>query len=610
MSYEFYTAKEIRPAGWLLRQLKIEAVGLAGNLDKVWPDVRDSAWIGGSREGWERVPYWLDGFIPLSYLLCDDDMIARVKKYIDAILSRQEDDGWICPCPPEGRSTYDMWALMLISKVLTVYYDCSGDERIPEVLKKATRNFYDLLKAGVIKLFNWGKYRWFEEFVALEFLNKRYHEDWICDLARLLKEQGADYAALTEKWKRPLNRWTFDTHIVNIAMMLKYEAVSCGLLGDKYTGIADQLYAVLEKFNGTPVGTFTGDECLSGLSPIQGTELCAVVEEMYSCELLYAKTGNKIWAERLETVAFNALPAAISDDMWAHQYDQMSNQISCTRFPGKAIFRTNGSEAHLFGLEPNYGCCTANFGQGWPKLATSAFMRRGRTILSAIPLPSILETAVGGVGVKITLETDYPFKNNFIYHIDTNAPVKMNFKIRVPSFAKNLTVNGEPVKVKGGYLDFDRTWQGITEIRVTYEVTPEIKGRPNGLKCVRAGSLIFSLPIKYKNVTYEYIKKDVERKLPYCDYEYIGESDWQYGIAGNELNLEYREGDDCPFSSEHPRVVLKANLVPVNWGYEDGYDTVCAKKPADTRPVGEVVEKELYPYGCAKLRMTEMPLKK
>lgn len=610
MSYEFFTSKEIRPAGWLLQQLKIEADGLVGNLDKVWPDVRDSAWIGGAREGWERVPYWLDGFIPLSYLLRDDDMIARAKKYIDAILSRQEDDGWICPCPPEARSTYDMWALMLISKVLTVYYDCSGDERIPEVLKRATRNFYDLLKAGEIKLFNWGKYRWFEEFIALEYLNKRYHEDWICELARLLKEQGADYAALTEKWKRPLNRWTFDTHIVNIAMMLKYEAVSCGLLGDKYTGIADKLYAVLKKFNGTPVGTFTGDECLSGLSPIQGTELCAVVEEMYSCELLYAATGNKIWAERLETVAFNALPAATSDDMWAHQYDQMSNQINCVRFPGKAIFRTNGSEAHLFGLEPNYGCCTANFGQGWPKLTTAAFMRRERTIISAVPLPSILETAVGGVGVKITLETDYPFRNVFIYRVETNAPVKMKLKIRVPSFAKNLIVNGEPTAVKGGYLVFDRTWQGITEVRVQYEVTPVIEGRPNGLKCVRAGSLVFALPIKYKKVTYEYIKKDVERKLPYCDYEYVGESDWQYSFVGNKLNLEYREGDDYPFSSKHPRVVLKAKLVPVNWGYEDGYDTLCAKKPASARPIGEETEKELYPYGCAKLRMTEMPLKK
>ena len=104
--WSFYTAKEIRPEGWLRRQLEIEAEGLTGNLDKVWPDVRDSAWIGGSREGWERVPYWLDGFVPLAYLLENEDMIQRAKKYIDAILSSQRESGWICPCAEEEIPEY------------------------------------------------------------------------------------------------------------------------------------------------------------------------------------------------------------------------------------------------------------------------------------------------------------------------------------------------------------------------------------------------------------------------------------------------------------------------------------------------------------------------
>ena len=68
-TWNFYTAKELHPEGWVRRQLEIQAEGLSGNLDKVWRDVRDSAWIGGTAEGWERVPYWLDGFIPLAYLL-------------------------------------------------------------------------------------------------------------------------------------------------------------------------------------------------------------------------------------------------------------------------------------------------------------------------------------------------------------------------------------------------------------------------------------------------------------------------------------------------------------------------------------------------------------
>ena len=159
--WHFFTANEIKPSGWTKQQLLIQANGLSGNLDKVWRDVRDSAWIGGSAEGWERVPYWLDGFIPLAYLLDDEDMKARAKKYIDAIISYQKEDGWICPCPDERRARYDTWALLLLSKVLCVYYDCSRDERIPDVLYRALKNYYELLKNGDILLFDWGKYRWY-----------------------------------------------------------------------------------------------------------------------------------------------------------------------------------------------------------------------------------------------------------------------------------------------------------------------------------------------------------------------------------------------------------------------------------------------------------------
>jgi hypothetical protein len=109
-----FSPKEYRPAGWLARQLRIQADGLSGNLDRIWPDIRDSAWIGGNRDGWERVPYWLDGFIPLAYLLRDKDLKKRAKKYIDGILERQCEDGWICPCALEARKDYYPWAYELI----------------------------------------------------------------------------------------------------------------------------------------------------------------------------------------------------------------------------------------------------------------------------------------------------------------------------------------------------------------------------------------------------------------------------------------------------------------------------------------------------------------
>ena len=597
--WNFYTSKELKPVGWLKRQLEIQAAGLSGNLDKIWPDVRDSAWIGGSREGGERVPYWLDGFIPLAYLLEDADMIGRARKYIDAILAAQKADGWICPCEENERRTYDTWAVLLISKVLKVYYDCSGDERIPEALYRVLKNYYKLLSSGEIRLFGWGKARWFEGFIAIDFTYEKYPEAWLPDLARILKEQGEDYKKLTDRWKRPLNQWTFETHIVNLAMMLKAEAVSHKLLGNTYTDEAEMLRTVLDEYNGTPVGLFTGDECLSGRSPIQGTELCAVVEQMYSYELLYACTGDSKWAERLEVLAFNALPATISDDMWTHQYVQLSNQIACEKFPGKSLFRTNGPEAHLFGLEPNFGCCTANFNQGWPKLALSTFMHSENEVISVMPVPSQLKTA----DKTITVTTNYPFENSVTYSVEANCD--FTFTARIPSFATNVKINGN--QAESGTASFAIKAGENKKITLTFEAKPEFIKRPHNLFSVKCGSLVFSVPIETEYKMHEYTADGVERKFPYCDYELIPKSKWNYAYSSESLTAESRGVSEIPFSSKNPPMVIKAKVKEIEWGLEDGYETVCAKVPESTAPISPEQEIELHPYACTKLRMTELP---
>ena len=601
----FFTSDEVKPDGWLKRQLRIQADGLSGNLHKVWRDVRDSAWIGGDAESWERVPYWLDGFVPMAYLLEDEELIATARKYMDAILSFQREDGWICPCAEENILTYDTWAVQLISKTLLVYYRCSGDERVPDALYRVMRNYYDLLSSGKIKLFKWGKARWFEALFAVDFLYGRTREPWLLDLTRILREQGTDYTKLTERWKRPLNRWTFETHIVNMAMMLKAEALTCRVTGEEYRNTAEDLRRVLYDYNGTPVELFTGDECLSGLSAIQGTELCSVAELMFSYETLYAATGDTKWAERLEILAFNAFPATFSDDMWAHQYDQTSNQINAVRFPGRSLFRTNKTDANMFGLEPEYGCCTANLSQGWPKFILCAFAKlengSGFVIENVIPVPAALNTD----GVNIRVYTDYPFTNTVRYAVKTKR--KFTLRTRIPSFAEELTVDGVPTKTKNGYLTFDFNEGDETVICVSFKTTPRFTDRPHGLKTVTCGSLVFSLPVKYEKRMLEYEKNGVERKFPYCDYEYIGVSPWNYGFSSDELEKVEYAVNEIPFSSENYPVGIKAKMKRIDWGLEDGFETVCAKVPQSLTPVSEEETVILAPYGCANLRMTEMP---
>ena len=121
----------------------------------------------------------------------------------------------------------------------------------------------------------------------------------------------------------------------------------------------------LDEHHGLPDGIFSCDEHYAGRDPSQGTELCTIVEAMFSYEILESILGDPMLGDRLEKVTYNALPGAMTADMWAHQYDEQPNQVLVSK--EKRDWTTNGPDSNLFGLEPNFGCCTANYHQGWPK---------------------------------------------------------------------------------------------------------------------------------------------------------------------------------------------------------------------------------------------------
>jgi len=598
--YHYYTSREFKPKGWLATQLRIQADGLHGNLDKVHPDIRDSKWIGGGQDTntpggiWgERVPYWLDGFIPLSYLLDDADMIARAKGYIHTLISRQKPDGWICPCEDHERAGFDPWNIFLIGKVLKSYLDCAEDETAFSALYRIFKNYYDHLKNQDFTVHSWGKYRWFDALIPIHFLHERTGEPWLTDLARMLRDQGADYTKLTEKWKTPLNLWQWETHIVNMAMMLKQEAVVFDLLGEEYTDVAQKLLDILETYNGTAIGLITGDECLAGISPIHGTELCAVVEQLFSYETLFAHTGDFKWLDRIETIAFNALPAQFDERMTTHQYLQLANQIACKRFFGYPPFRTNPDGAHLFAFDRIWGCCTSNFGQGWPKFALSAFAYDEDSILSLFALPCELNAE----RAHIRVTTNYPFEHTVRYEVE--AKEAFTFRIRIPGFVEGFSVDGKetaPTKE----LSYPLTKGETRVIEVVYHFTPQFVPRPLGLTAVRFGPLFFSLPIEYDTV-----RRECE--APYFETELHPKSDWNFALASDTLQAEFCGVGEVPFSGTNPPIRLHTKAFPIDWGYADGYDSVCAKVPNSRIPLGEARDITLIPYGCAKLRMTELP---
>ncbi len=588
MFFEFLNPSNIKVDGYMKKQLETQANGLNGNLDKVWRDVRDTKWLGGDGEGWERFPYFLDGFIPLAYLLNDADKIARAKKYANALIKAQKPSGRFDP-EKEDSQNNDIWSQFLILKVLTVYADCSGDESVVTVVYNGLKYISKSILSKTPD--NWACSRWFECIIPIIWLYNKVKEDWLIKLAVRLKAYGLDYGTALKLWNVPSNEWCYENHVVNIAMALKSEAVYCEITGEKPSGLAENMLDVLFKYHGTCYGHFNGDECLSGNEPIRGSELCGIVEAMYSYEWLTAITGDAKWGDNLEKLAFNGLPATISTDMWTHQYDQQVNQIACVPFKVKP-FITNNNEANLFGLEPHYGCCTSNFGQGFPKFCLSAYMKKGNGLAVISPIPATVK--VGNVSVKIT--SQYPFRSKFT--MVSNGDIKIY--IRIPNWTEPK-ISTDYV-LENGYAIINA--KNGEEIVVDFPATPKLSKTSSGNTCLNYGALLFALPISYKRKMNEYVKDNVERKFPYCDYEFTPTSEWRYAFAGDDFKViecDY----NLPFDRENPPLKIEGEFALVNWNYEKDMELVASIKPSNER-IGENVTLKMQPYGATYLRITEM----
>jgi hypothetical protein len=75
---------------------------------------------------------------------------------------------------------------------------------------------------------------------------------------------------------------------------------------------------------------------------------------MFSLEILFRVFGDIEFADILEKIAYNALPATIDKEFLTHQYDQQVNQIMCSH--AKRNWYNNLDDSNVFGLEPNFGC--------------------------------------------------------------------------------------------------------------------------------------------------------------------------------------------------------------------------------------------------------------
>ena len=625
----------VRPEGWLKDQLIRMKNGMTGHLDSLYSPVMGprNGWLGGDGDVWERGPYWIDGLLPLAYILDDDSLKAKVQPWVEWTLQSQRPDGYFGPSvdrePEEGlqrTNAQDWWPKMVVLKFMKQYYEATGDER---VIPFMTNYFKYQLRELPLKPLNhwtqWAQQRGGDNLMIVYWLYNITGEKFLLELGDLITEQTFDWTSSCLEGNM-LNS-LFSAHGVNLAQGMKQPIIRYQATKDKkqidaiHKGFTD-----LKRAHGWPNGLFGADEMLHTGNPTQGSELCTAVELMFSLEKMVEITGNVAWADWLERVAFNALPTQVTDDCDARQYYQQLNQIEVSRHLRNFVTAYNGTD-QLFGLLTGYPCCTSNLHQGWPKFTKHLWFASEDNGLAALFYSPCTVTAKVGSGTPVKIEeiTDYPFEESIQFKIEfTDEKTKsatFPFYLRIPEWCDEATIkiNHEILKnSKGGNMErVEREWTSGDTIELILPMHVTVSRWYEGSAAVERGPLLFALRMEEK---WTKVQDDRRYGTRYGDwyYEVHSDSPWNYCLKEESIQPENIQTDfqvikkgmkGYPWNVQNAPIEIKTKgKRMIEWQKYNGSagpQPFSVQYQAETLPEEEIT---LIPYGCTTLRIAEFPV--
>ncbi|QHV97765.1 beta-L-arabinofuranosidase domain-containing protein [Spirosoma endbachense] len=623
----------IKPQGWLKEMLMRQKQGATGQLDALYPLVMNqrNGWLGGNGDQWERGPYWIDGLLPLAYILNDPELIAKIKPWIEWAIHSQQPDGYFGPLRDYGPepglqrdNSRDWWPKMVMLKVLKQYYSATGDQRVITLMTNYFKyQLQELPQKPLDHWTFWAKYRGGDNLMMVYWLYRVTGDAFLLELGELIHKQTFDYthAFLTTPLLSTLN----SIHCVNLAQGIKTPAIYYQHHPEqKYLDALNKGYDDLRAYNGMANGMFGGDEGLHGNNPTQGSELCSAVEMMFSLESTLEITGEVKYADKLEKIAFNALPAQTMEDYLTRQYFQQANQVMVTRHARNFIEDGNHQGTDLvYGLLTGYPCCTSNMHQGWPKFTQNLWYATPDQGLAALVYsPSEVNAVVaGGKKVAIKEETTYPFGETirFTLKTDQSQSISFPFHLRIPGWCRkgSVKINGKVVlEAEGNQLvKVNRPWKNGDVVELALPMHLFTNHWYENSMSVERGPLTYALKIG------EVVKK-VDNLLDPAKfgktyYEIQPGTPWNYGLfetSAPKIEQHYQvdqKGDVSAYpwnlTNAPIQIRTKARRIP-SWRV---YNDMTGPIPFSAIPGIALADEEevvLVPYGCTKLRICQFPV--
>lgn len=618
----------IKPEGMLLEMLKIQRDGLTGHLDSIYEVVcgDNNGWLGGAGDGWERGPYWLDGLVPLAYLLDDDELKAKAQKWIEWSIENQQENGYFGPQPlPEGFEKIpgtqqdmrnDWWPKMVMLKVLQQYYMATQDERVLKLMDNYFRYQLKMLPENELGYVTfWANRRGADNLSVVYWLYNITKEKYLLDLAEIIHKQTYDWTKVfSDNTIRCLNPAPH-LHCVNVAQGLKAPIIYYQQHPvQKYLDAVKSGLSALKDVHGFVNGMYGGDERLHGNDPTQGSELCSAVEMMFCFENVIPITGDVFYADYLEKIAYNVLPTQSTDDYLRKQYFQQVNQVQVT--DESRNFHDDHTGRLVFGTTTGYPCCLTNMHQGWPKFVQNLWYASADNGIAALVYGSSKVTAkvADGKMVSITETTDYPFKENIQFEVETAESVKFPFHLRIPEWCENpeIRVNGETINAASNrnIMVLEREWKNGDVVELKLNADFRYSYWYENSVGIERGPLVYALKMKEK------WREITNEKYDDTFWEVLPGSPWNFAIVKSEIEenkLEMEVTDKVapnPWNLKNAPIVVKtkARRMPM-WTMERAS---AGKIPSPSwpprKPEKHIDEIELIPYGCTTLRIAQFPV--